>query len=387
MLAGFVGVWSYAVGHEVRAPTAVPVFGYTLSEKAAANLAYSSFANREAKAPGGRVKAVEKALANRAYRSEPLSVPALGILARSMATEGETAKGAAVFELAGKLSRRNFLVSSELIKLSATRDNPQLFFTWLSRVMLTNDSARKGYSLAMADATARDDAVKALIPVLGAAPRWSDDYWESVVTRPASLTNAAALRMDLTRRPWRQVEVTKTDGKLIAELVNNRQFDTAERLAVTLGLPKNPGLVRNGDFSSMPAFSPFDWELAMLGNLGASINADDKNLSISAIGGARGLAAQQLFRLAPGNFRLGWTLSGNIPAEGTQLWLRISCAEAGVQGTAPLSIPLQAGKKAQSIAICGSNCRWHWLSVVADVPDDAPGFDAYIDNVSLIPAS
>lgn len=382
VLAGFVGLWTFAVGQEVRAPKPIPAFGYALSGSAAANAAYASFAAREEKKAGTEVTSTERALAERAYRREPMSVAALALLAKSRNGAGESR---ALLDLAGQLSRRNFLTSSELIKSSAQQDEPRLFFTWLSRVMLTNDTARKGYSLAMADATARNDAVAALVPVLSTRPGWSEDYWESVVTRPNSLVNAAKLRMELARQPWRQVEMSKADSKMIVELVKNRHFDTAEQLAGTLGLRTKRGeLVRNGDFASSPSFSPFDWELVTLGNLGASINDDDKYLSISAIGGAKGLAAQQLLRLAPGEYRLNWSLSGDLPADGMPLSIRIACAEAGIQAMTPLSIPLEIGKKGRDITISGAACRWYWLSIFTDVADDAPGLDAAIDNLSII---
>lgn len=384
-LAGLVGVWTYAIGIEVRAPRPSPIFGYSLSGKAAGNFAYSSFATREENTAGTRVTATERRLAHGAYRREPLSTSSLALLAKSMSDGQQKAEGAALFELAGKLTRRNFLISNELIKLSATQGNQEIFFAWLSRVMLTNDVARKGYSLAMADATARDDSIEALLPVLGAEPRWSDDYWKSVVTRPASLANAARIRMGLARRPWRQVELAKTDRELIGALVNDRQFGMAEKLAMALGLGKNgAGLVRNGDFATAPSFSPFDWELATLGNLGASINENDKNLSISAIGGAKGLAAQQLLRLRPGSYRLSWSLSGNLP-ESSALSMRISCAEADADVMTPVLIPLAVGKKAREVTISGANCSWYRLSILTDIPDDAMGMDAYLDDVALVP--
>ncbi|ALH82294.1 hypothetical protein [Sphingopyxis macrogoltabida] len=388
VLAGGVGLWSHAIGNEIRMPTPAPLFGYSLNPQAGGNFAFASFATREEQKRGTRVTRIERTLADRAYRTEPLSAPALAILAKAMMAEGAREKGVALLTLAGKLTRRNLLISRELIAASAERNDSRGFFTWLSRSVLTNEQARKTYILAMADATARPDAVEALLSVLGAKPRWADDYWRSVVTRPASLANAAALRMKLARGPWSQGALTPTDQTLIARLVNQRQFNTAERLALSLGLGhSNTQLVRNGDFARSPLFAPFDWELATLGNLGASINPNDKKLAISAIGGAKGLAAQQLLRLPPGHFQLSWSLSGNIPNQNGGLSIGIRCAELNVGAMAPLSVPLVAGKQRRDFVIENNNCRWFWLSMEMDVPDDALGLDAYIDNVSISPVA
>jgi hypothetical protein len=384
-LAFFVAIWTYVISNEVSAPNRLQALGLSLSGRAEANYAYATFSMRQEKDETVRVSDTERRLAAQAYRREPLSVPAVALLAKSMMATDAT-KEASLFNLAGKLSRRNMLVNSELIKSSASQNDAPAFFIWLSRAMLTNDNARDVYGMAMADATARDGAVEALVPVIGPGPSWAEDYWRLVIARPKSLTNAAKLRMELAGRPWRQVEVSTTDQRLLLGLVGLHAFDVARKLAWTLGLQTDRGnLLTNGDFASPPKLPPFDWGLTALGNLGSSVDRDNRRLLISAIGGAKGAAAQQLLRLMPGNYQINWSFSSNMPIEPTPLSLRINCAEANVESMVPLSIPLMLGKQRRSVTITGGACHWYWFSIVADMPDAAPGLDAYLDNISMVP--
>src|SRR5690606_39015716 len=149
----------------------------------------------------------------------------------------------------------------------------------------------------MAEATAKDGAVDALTPIIGPVPRWSDSYWQQVIQRPASLLNAAKLRTAVAQAPWRQTTVSRWDRDLETGLTNRGHFDAAEALYKGLGLAgdgRSINLVSDGGFARQPQLPPFDWQLAVSGTLGASIDDKDKSLLVSAIGGARGFAARQL---------------------------------------------------------------------------------------------
>lgn len=385
-LAVVVGVSSYVTANEVKAPAAAYAVGFPPTGTARANFAMMTHGVRTLKDPKAAPTKDEIALARSAYRSEPLSSTALSMIIPAM-PEGKARQS--LLARAGELTRRNSLLNEEQIRTAALRGDDTAFFRWLSRSVLTNNDLRAAYIGAMADATAKEGAVAALTPVIGPAPRWSDYYWHQVIQRPASLLNAAKLRVAIAQTPWRQTEISRSDQYLSVGLANRGEFDAAHALYAGLGLARREGtdnLLSDGGFERQPQLPPFDWQLAVSGTLGSSIDAQDKSLLISAIGGARGFAARQLVRLSPGNYRLGWSLSASMPIDRSTLLARVACAEPGVKAVKPLPISLETGKHVAPLAISESACRWYWLSIDVRLPDDSSGVDAHFRNISLAPA-
>ncbi|WP_139375846.1 hypothetical protein [Sphingopyxis flava] len=338
---------------------------------------------RTLKDPQAAPSNAELDLARAAYRAEPLSSTALSLIVATM-PEGETRQS--LLTQVGDLTRRNSLLNEEQITAAALRGDDRAFFHWLSRSVLTNNDLRVAYVSAMAEATAREGAVAALTPVIGSAPSWSESYWHQVVQRPASLLNAAKLRIAVAKQPWRQTNVSRWDRALSIELTNRGHFDAARALYEGLDLARETrsgNLLSDGGFGRQPELPPFDWQLAVSGTLGASIDDRSKSLLVSAISGARGFAARQLVSLPPGNYRLGWSLSASMPITPSPLRARVSCAESGERAAPIQPISLTAGQHAKSFIIPESVCRWYWLSIDVVLPDDSAGIDAYFRNISL----
>ncbi len=256
----------------------VPPFG-----GACANLAAATYADRRLKNAKSVVLKPERMLALQAYRAEPLSANALAILIAPAQEKIDPRDRRALLALAGKVTRRNSLINAESIELAGRSDDKQAFFRWLSRSILTNDVARKSYVAVIAQATSMPGAVEGLTPVIGAAPNWAPDYWRAVVQYPQSLGNAAKLRTALVQRPWRQTTIQAMDERLVLGLVQYGQFDEAFGLAEALAPPKwrdrgQSSRLINGRFGAQPHFAPLDWELAAMGNLGATIEPARKRL-------------------------------------------------------------------------------------------------------------
>lgn len=381
------GLSSYAISNETRAPLKSLTTGVPPRGIAQGNAALALLAARRARDPSAGVNALELRLARQAYRAEPLNVSAITIQALAEKGTAEAELRWALLELAGKLTRRDSLTNMSLIEAAAKRGDDAKSFAWISRTMLTRSSAAMAYGKAMAAATARDGAVEALIDVLGPKPRWSNLYWQLILEQPNSYVNAAKLRIALTKAPWKQTSIESTDKDLVRVLANAGKFDEARQLASTLQPVRTAkgNLLANGNFSAEPSFAPFDWELSALGNLGASIDKDNRRLVISAIGGASGPAARQLVRLAPGNYRLGWVMSNNSPLPANAISTRIFCGEANGSNVPQIMIPLVAGKHQENVKIPHTDCQWRWLSIDVALPDDAMGADILVSALSLAP--
>lgn len=388
VLAVFVAYASIVIVSQVRAPSPPlsPYLWHTATSEA--NFAYKSFAFRKSTDPKAVVEPQELQSARHAYRVEPLSSAALGLMIAAMADGTASDTRRKLVDLAGKLNRRSAVITSFSMEEAARANDQKRFFKWMSRAILTDAKLRTNYVGAMAAATARDGAVDALLPVLGPNPAWAKYYWGAVVSKPASLANATKLRIAVARSPWRQTALTETDYLLARRLVDKGQFDDARRLArefekvVPNKSPPNE-LLANANFAREPLLPPMDWSVATSGHLGASVDARNKRLAISAIAGAFGRAARQLVELAQGEYRVGWTLDGEKAAADRALSVNLTCAEKGGQAAPVQPIALAVGTHAQNIAIPDGACRWYWFSINTHVPDEAAGFDAYLRNVSL----
>lgn len=380
-----VALWSYAIGNQARAPAVTAALNFPFTETAGNSLALSALLQRQAKDPKATANKTEYRIAERAYRDDPLSATALGIMGMAMIGSGDQKTGHAVIEAAGQLSRRSSLVASELIKSAAYRNDERVFFRWLSRAMLTNAEVRGTYLAAMAQATAQDRSVDMLTPILGTAPAWAEYYWPTVLDRPESLVNAAKLRMAIVKKPWNQAKLLPTDPQLIARLAENREFETALRLAQTLkprGWSRSGGSVLNdGEFASLPTLPPFDWQLSSSGSLGASI--DDHKLVVSAIPGAFGFAARQLVRLGASDYELSWTLESDQAVAENVLTARIGCAEGSDDKV--VIVNLVPGKRRQAVKLPAVECEWYWFAINAALADEAMGVDARFSDLSLRP--
>ncbi|MGN6287787.1 MAG: hypothetical protein ACTHNA_00840 [Sphingopyxis terrae] len=380
-----IGLASFSVANQLRRPVAALLLGFPAAANAGGELAARTFGVRQRLNPESAVTANERRLALRAYRAEPLSPASLSILIA--ARDGDVAERQELLDLASRLSRRNSYVGTQQINAAAERGDNGVFFLWLSRLTLTNSDLRPTLINAMADATSRDGAVAALEPVLESDPRWADAYWEAVVQRRQSLVNAALLRMRIARKHSTQREISQSDKSLSGGLARIGAFETARRLYAALTgsdmASASGDVLQNSNFSRIPLLPPFDWQLAMTGTLGASIDTTARNLTISAIGGSRGYAARQLVQLMPGRYRVAWEETSISPNPSGGLSVRISCADTGKRSMAINPIEVARPKDVQPVIIPDGACKWYWFALHVDLPDDSPGIDTSFSRLSI----
>ena len=386
LLAGLVGASSAVITSQVKYPGRSIAIGIGPMGQAKANLAFASYAARQQQNLKAEISVRERRLALAAYRGEPLSSAALGMLIAST-DRADVARRQALLDLGGRLTRRSSLITSASIAASALHDDKTSFFLWMSRAILTSDTMRSVYIKAMAQATARPDAPSTLAPVIGPEPSWSDRYWSAVVSVPASLENAAELRILLAGTPWRQTEIRDSDRTLARRLADYGHFGALQQLAAALrrtpASQAAEGALADTDFSRLAVLPPIDWELASSGNLGTTIEPERKRMSVSAIAGARGYAARRLVALAPGAYEMDWDLVADAPLEQGVLSARFSCAEKGSDpGTAQI-VSLDVGFHRAGLIIANDACRWYWLSINVNVPDMSAGIDAEFRRLDL----
>lgn len=387
-LATFVGLSSAVIVNQVRAPARSLAIGVTPTGVAEGRMAFDFYRRALGADPNATVKAGWERMARRSYAAEPLETGALGLIAAAWA-EAADARRLALLHAAGRLNRRDGLIAAQLIQLAAKAGDQDTAFRWMAHTIETDTAARGDYVRAMAEVTAREGAVDALLPLIGPRPSWTDQYWQHVIGRPNSLANAAALRVALTREPWNQRGIGDSERTLMGALVKGQRMDEAQQLALGLRQPipslgGRGNLIFNSDFSQSPRLPPFDWSLMATGALAASVNDGDKGLTISAIGGAQTYAARQLIRIEPGDYRLGWTLTSDAE-NALPIFATVRCAESGAAGGGDfVRLPMKTGTAAIRLRVPESGCRWYWLAINVATDDAASGFDATIRNLSLV---
>ncbi|WP_432770547.1 MAG: hypothetical protein HEQ22_07360 [Sphingopyxis sp.] len=385
VLAVFIGLSSYVVANQLKAPQRAYALGIRPAADAGGNFAYALFYGRQAKSRKATVTPAELELASQAYRAAPLALSALAVIAETKRGAGDTALRADLLQAAGKLSRRSNAITAQLVELAALQQDEQAFFVWLSRAALTDNNQRDVYVRAMALGTARPGALEALTPILGRNPAWADFYWLNVAAMPDSLVNAAQMRIAIARRPWGRSAVVDNDRRLLRALVRHGEFATAKNLVTQLAPAAARGdrrnLLSNGEFSRQPLLPPFDWELAASGDLGSTIVEKEAALLVSAIGGARGMAARQLVELSGGAYDVNWTLGDDGAGNQSTLAVRLACAEPGRADAVRFVIP--SGKGSQRVSLPAGGCTWYWFTITAELADNAPGIDVYLRDIAL----
>ena len=98
------------------------------------------------------------------------------------------------------------------------------------------------------------------------------------------------------------------------------------------------------------------------------------------MGGAAGVAAQQLVRLRPGRYRLEVRYLGEQQAS-APLQLRMACAELRGEGTLNKVLPIRSSG-ATTLSV-DTPCRYAWISIEITDADPTAGFDASLDRLSL----
>ena len=117
---------------------------------------------------------------------------------------------------------------------------------------------------------------------------------------------------------------------LVNRLIEAQRFATARSVWQTIyrvPAAQAGALIFDAGFKEVPASAPFNWTLTA-GSLGAA-DMRDGTLSINYYGRENGDLASQLLVLAPGSYRLAFTVEGSKTGTGPSLAWTVKCATGG----------------------------------------------------------
>lgn len=363
------------------AAMAFPPDGSALAAKTEAEFVQLS---ARAKNPALVPPPILAATALAAYRQEPLEPAMIVILARRI-PEQNVDRRLALLEAGHGLTRRSTMLNTELIatygKAGAT---PQAL--GLIDEILRRETAAHGALLERMAAFGGDRSLQPLLlNLLSRDASWGAQFWRQLAQSPIGLANAANLRIAFAQRGG--TNDRDVDRLLVAGLAGQSRFDDAARLGKALfpslrdlAAPGTREMVRNADFSFAPDIVPFDWQLISTGDFGAGLQRNGGPLLVSAIGGSRGVAAEQLIALPRGALRLNVATDRAETTGKGRLVVELTCADQG-------SKTLFRGDTTDMPAlIAAADCRWAWLRLAVQVPEDADGQEWIVRRVSVIRA-
>lgn len=393
LFAAFVGVSTFIIENQVKAPPAAAAITWPISSLAPANEAYNAYSARLARNPTARVTTAERKASLTTYLSQPLSVPGLALLETSRPATKDAATNFAYLRTVSELSRRTTYINRRLAEIYGRRGDTVPMFRWLSRTAKTNRDFERAYVASLAGSLSLRGAVEGITPLVGENPPWREEFWRLAVKNAPTLDQAATVRMNLLRAPWRQARIGEDEQRLLAALAATGRFDTALDLASALasangvrGFGLQGQLVRNDRFRAQPLLQPFDWRLSTSSDIVSAIYPKEPGLAVGAITGASGSAAEQALRLEPGTYSLAWSINAVDQWNSHQIAVRLRCAEPGV-AAAPID-PAFLDEKAGTarVTVPAGDCGWYWLSLDIAVPEDGSGMDIVVNRLALTPA-
>ena len=305
------------------------------------------------------ISPAQRRAALESYAREPFSSQGLAITALGAEADGKSARARQVMAAALELSRRDSLVNGWSVLDASRRDDLDVAIVALNRSMTTNPATASVYVPAMVRSLEQGASVDVLARILARRPGWELAFWRAAAISPETIGNAGKLRARLARSSAEDKEI---DLALLAALARRREFPTATALyEARSGNRARPGsaIVRNGDFATLPVWSPFDWDVLATGEYSGTVTRDGQGLLVEALPGSGGLVARQLIAVPPGSLRLRATLAHPFERDGNRLSIRLHCATTDAR---VFEAELTAASFTRDFAAGG--CRYHWLDVV-----------------------
>lgn len=314
-------------------------------------------------APPARLGEAER-LALAALAREPVSVPAVRVLAQVAALRGNLAGADRLFGYSEKLSRRDLVTQLWQIEAAVRRGDAPGALVHYDRALRTVRRARPLLFPILASAASDPGVARPLGRLLVRRPAWGLDFLASMADDPQA--DAAALGSLLG-----QVNLSDAQPSERAPLAAGlARLVAAGRYVQAHGLYRRAvGPVTDGvGFDREPLLPPFDWSMVDEGDLSATLEprapGQAATLALRASNGRAGEFARRLLVLAAGRYRLDFSSSGAAANPATRAAVRLEC----VNGTGLLRVPLAAVNPSRlggAFDVPAAGCPAQWLVVAA----------------------
>lgn len=326
-------------------------------------------------------------LARHGFALEPLSAEAVRMTALDLDMSGDRARARKVMRLVTALSKRDRIANFWLVEDYGRLQNLPAILEKYDWTLRTSRSVQEVLFPVMVQSLTDPIFIAPYHDLLRSNPPWAPDFWQRLVRSKGSLVNAARLRARLGSGAG--ASLGEQDAELSNQLVKNGHLTEAFSLRQSLlgneANGKTMELIANADFAKQPFLPPFDWELLSDGEYGAAIDSEQGQLIVSAVPDASGVAARQLVKAPPGNYRLQVQLAQN-KLESTELRVDVRCAQAPRATNRVASLPITGKNNTLDLTLGGGGCGFFWIEWVVTIPGGAPFDDVVVDAIRLLPS-
>jgi hypothetical protein len=359
----------------VLAVTFAGVFRTRVPDLALALAPFDARANAEAGqrllmvAEGVAGAGAAQAKAVQALRRDPTVVDAVTTVGVAAAMRSRPAQAERSFGYASRLSKRDIPTQLWLIEHNVQRGNIAGALVHFDIALRTSPGIGATLFPVLVNASSEPAIAVELNKLLRSTPNWAPDFISVLLTGqsdPTALYN-------VTRGLLQPVDAREREQLtyLVGRLVELNAFDLAWRAYSTArpGRKDAASQLRNGDFSSEPDQSPFDWDFPDDAALmperrpRGSGNAYALYLPPSATRDVE--VARQLVRLESGRYAVS-ALVGEVSGDAAvRPRLTVSCASPPQSKLAEANFPVapEQGRKLSLNFAVPAGCRYQWISL------------------------
>lgn len=352
-----------------------------------AYLAAASLVGIEAEVGGGSAtRSNLRKNARRAFETEPTNSLAISLLALDRYLDGDTLGARALNAWALELSQRDRSANLSLIEDASERGLVSFILERYDVLLRTGGATSDALFDVIAKAMQEDAILPHIEASLAENPPWAEQFWLKVTPQPAAIRNVGRLRLRLLENG--SSNPAENDPDIIRRLVGEGHFEIAYRLFTRLSQEQSESsnLVRNGDFSDVPKYPPFDWVAFSDARYGAEVDPVIGALTLFTESSSETLIARQLLRLPRGGYSVGARVRDPENARSTSITVRLRCAGAtgSVDGQATA---VAVDNKRHSIDY-REDCDFSWVELWASQKTSStssPSDDIAIESITLTP--
>lgn len=305
------------------------------------------------------------ALAEDAWKKEPLATDALAVFAASERAQGNDAALSALLERAGSLEKRNrFIGALELEQAIRSGDLDQAF-ALVDQLSRANPRFMSSFVAPLTSVLTEEGSVSMLRGVLEERPVWAPTFWGRIPDDPSAVERMYELRRQEDFGTSKQ-----TDAQLLSSLADAQLYEQVFAFWRTI----EPGSDNPTAFSNGVDFPPVEWRLASIGERSLSFRHDGA-FEIYVERQTFGELARQLVQLSPGSYLFTARISPSDEAGNVEVSL--ICASDDEEALDPQSLDAPA-----RWSIDGT-CETHWLVLSGTAWDRARPLRANISDMVL----
>jgi hypothetical protein len=293
----------------------------------ASNLPQVTLLARAAAIPQTKIGEREVALAKRTLGEAPLASEPFLIAAAAAERAGDTPRAIRLLEEAKRRRANRTSTRLQLLGLYGKARSYPAFLREMDYVLRRSEKSKAAILPQLVKALPDPGARAPLADLLAKEPSWRADFYGIAGKQNVDPRHARAL--------IERVRTRKPGGNMAAEeafymqtLLSAGQFAPAKQAWARMNGIAAASLVTDPGFEGVKASGPFIWTThdVDVGRAGIVPRSEGgPRLEVEYVGGRPVMLAEQTLALAPGGYRLSFSVRGEAPPRSSLIFWRVSC--------------------------------------------------------------